>query len=247
MWTYPGFRRAHRRVRIRCRHAQRLVSGETVQEYSEVFTLCQTPSSKDIIRTAPEQPPQPYDYETRRTERGGTMHSTAHRSEHRLRIPQTLAMDTGSVRPSRRSCQGVGRRRPPRERGRRHGDRRRKDSNRAHLCDPFAGPPQRAVAPHCRLRAIRPAHQCSGAKRWRSSASLPSPQVWRRIPTGHSPGCFEAFEAGGTHVVIVTNDLLCTPSFQKTVAEKIRSRSGPIPTMLIADEAHSLGAESFIS
>ena len=35
-------------------------------------------------------------------------------------------------------------------------------------------------------------------------------------------------------------------TFKTTVAEKLRTRDGPIPTMLIADEAHSLGAESFI-
>ena len=54
---------------------------------------------------------------------------------------------------------------------------------------------------------------------------------------------FRGLRGGGTHVVIVTNDLLCTQSFQKTVVEKLRTRNGPIPTMLIADEAHSLGAE----
>ena len=57
---------------------------------------------------------------------------------------------------------------------------------------------------------------------------------------------FRGLRGGGTHVAIVTNNLLCTPSFQATVAEKIRARGGPVPTMLIADEAHTLGAESFI-
>ena len=57
---------------------------------------------------------------------------------------------------------------------------------------------------------------------------------------------FRGLQGGGTHVAIVTNNLLCTPSFQATVAEKLRTRRGPVPTMLIADEAHTLGAESFI-
>lgn len=57
---------------------------------------------------------------------------------------------------------------------------------------------------------------------------------------------FRGLRGGGTHVAIITNNLLCTPSFQSTLAEKIRTRSGAIPTMLIADEAHTLGADAFI-
>ncbi len=58
---------------------------------------------------------------------------------------------------------------------------------------------------------------------------------------------FRGLRGGGTHVAIVTNHLLCARSFQATIAAKLRSHLGPISTMLIADEAHTLGARSFIS
>lgn len=52
---------------------------------------------------------------------------------------------------------------------------------------------------------------------------------------------------GGTHVAVVTNNMLCSRSFQNTVANHVGHASGPIATMLIGDEAHTLGAEGFIS
>ncbi|MYK82916.1 MAG: DEAD/DEAH box helicase [Gammaproteobacteria bacterium] len=57
---------------------------------------------------------------------------------------------------------------------------------------------------------------------------------------------FRGLRGGGTHVAIVTNNMLCDPTFQETVKQKLQTRDGPIPTLLIADEAHTLGAESFI-
>lgn len=57
---------------------------------------------------------------------------------------------------------------------------------------------------------------------------------------------FRGLRGGGTHVAIITNNLLCTPSFQSTLTEKIRTHDGNIPTMLIADETHTLGADAFI-
>lgn len=58
---------------------------------------------------------------------------------------------------------------------------------------------------------------------------------------------FRSLGAGGTHVVVVTNNLLCTPAFQKTVATQTAQASSSIATMLIGDEAHTLGAEGFLS
>ena len=58
---------------------------------------------------------------------------------------------------------------------------------------------------------------------------------------------FRRLAAGGTHVLIVTNSLLCTPAFQSTVATKTKSSDKHIATMLIGDEAHTLGAHGFIS
>ncbi len=53
--------------------------------------------------------------------------------------------------------------------------------------------------------------------------------------------------AGGTHIAVVTNNLLCKQAFQNTLANHIKNSSSQISTMLIGDEAHTLGAESFIS
>ncbi len=53
--------------------------------------------------------------------------------------------------------------------------------------------------------------------------------------------------AGGTHIAVVTNNLLCKRAFQNTLTNHIKHSSSPISTMLIGDEAHTLGAESFIS
>lgn len=60
-------------------------------------------------------------------------------------------------------------------------------------------------------------------------------------------GLFRRLTSGGTHVLVVTNALLCTESFQRTVAMKTSGANPPIATMLIGDEAHSLGAEGFIT
>ena len=58
---------------------------------------------------------------------------------------------------------------------------------------------------------------------------------------------FRGLSAGGTHVVIVTNNLLCSPAFQSTVALKTGHDGAVVPTLFIADEAHTLGAEGFLS
>ena len=58
---------------------------------------------------------------------------------------------------------------------------------------------------------------------------------------------FRGLVAGGTHVAIVTNNLLCSPTFQSTVALKTGNADAPIRTLFIADEAHTLGAEGFLS
>ena len=58
---------------------------------------------------------------------------------------------------------------------------------------------------------------------------------------------FRGLFAGGTHVAIVTNNLLSSPTFQSTVAQKTKNAAHSVRTLLIADEAHTLGAEGFIS
>ncbi len=58
---------------------------------------------------------------------------------------------------------------------------------------------------------------------------------------------FRGLVAGGTHVAIVTNNLLCSPTFQSTVALKTVHGDNSVRTLFIADEAHTLGAEGFLS
>ena len=58
---------------------------------------------------------------------------------------------------------------------------------------------------------------------------------------------FRSLDRGGTQVLIATNALLCSESFQRTVAVKTAEATPSIATMFIADEAHTLGAEGFIS
>lgn len=58
---------------------------------------------------------------------------------------------------------------------------------------------------------------------------------------------FRGLSAGGTHVVIVTNNLLCQSTFQATVSYKINQYGERIETLFIADEAHTLGADGFLS
>ena len=53
--------------------------------------------------------------------------------------------------------------------------------------------------------------------------------------------------AGGTHLVVVTNKMLCDPAFQATMALKVQNAPAPIDTLFIADEAHGLGAPGFLA
>ncbi|MCQ3806926.1 MAG: DEAD/DEAH box helicase family protein [Acidimicrobiaceae bacterium] len=58
---------------------------------------------------------------------------------------------------------------------------------------------------------------------------------------------FRALGGGGTHVLIVTNRLLASSSFQATVALKTALSADAVPTLLIGDEAHTLGAVGFMA
>lgn len=58
---------------------------------------------------------------------------------------------------------------------------------------------------------------------------------------------FRSFGVGGTGVVVVTNNLLCNPVFQNTLAMSIDTAPKHVSSMLIGDEAHTLGARGFIS
>ena len=56
-----------------------------------------------------------------------------------------------------------------------------------------------------------------------------------------------ALQGGGTSVAIVTNNLLCTAAFQNTVGRSLQNSAPPCASLLIGDEAHTLGAEGFVS
>ena len=58
---------------------------------------------------------------------------------------------------------------------------------------------------------------------------------------------FRRLHGGGTGVVITTNLLLCRKAFQKTLESKVARTKPSMITMLIADEAHTLGAEGFLA
>ena len=47
--------------------------------------------------------------------------------------------------------------------------------------------------------------------------------------------------------MVVTNHMLSSRSFQSTVEQKLGAASKPVATMLIADEAHTLGADAFVA
>ena len=57
---------------------------------------------------------------------------------------------------------------------------------------------------------------------------------------------FRRLRGGGTHVVIVTNHLISSRSFQATVAQKTHSNTAT-DTLFIGDEVHTLGAAKFVA
>ena len=92
-----------------------------------------------------------------------------------------------------------------------------------------------------------------------SAPSVPLIQQWRNevgkfgvnavVPTLETntnmalTNLFRRLRGGGTHVVIVTNHLISSRSFQATVAQKTRSTD----TLFIGDEVHTLGAAKFVA
>lgn len=92
-----------------------------------------------------------------------------------------------------------------------------------------------------------------------SAPSVPLIQQWRGevrkfglqavVPTLEAntnvalTNLFRRLRGGGTHVVIVTNHLVSSPSFQATLAQK----AGSTDTLFIGDEVHTLGAAKFVA
>ena len=66
-------------------------------------------------------------------------------------------------------------------------------------------------------------------------------------PDGALTTLLRALAAGGTHVVVVTNHMLCDRAFQATVKRRVQGSPAPIDALFIADEAHRLGAPGFLA
>ncbi len=60
-------------------------------------------------------------------------------------------------------------------------------------------------------------------------------------------GVLRKLASGGTHVIVVTNHAIASERFQRTLVSMLQIRREPIVSMLIADEAHTLGTEKFLN
>ena len=200
--------------------------------------------AQDIIRTAPSEPPHPRDYEkiVRRDDRVGHL-TLGH--QRRLQIPSYLEWTTG---PYAHQGEAV--------------------KSWENAAAPETGVITMATGAGKTLTALICATRSQDRLNGQpflivvSAPSIPLIIQWREevrkfglTPVAPSletntnqalTRLFRGLSGGGTHVAVVTNNLLCAPGFQGTVAEKVRIRGGSVPTMLIADEAHTLGTESFI-
>ena len=205
--------------------------------------------ARDIIKTAPAQPPKPGDYDKAECGNGTVREPAARyavrRSERRLRIPTGLEWTTGAYAHQGEAVTNW-------EEG---------QAPETGVIAMATGAGKTLTALIC---ATRSQDRLDGQPFLVvvSAPSVPLIMQWREevkkfgvnpvVPSLDTSTdraltrLFRGLRGGGTHVAIVTNNLLCTPSFQATVEEKLRSRGRPVPTMLIADEAHTLGAESFI-
>lgn len=205
--------------------------------------------AKDIIQTAPVRSPIPEDYAMAAsgisTSGGSGINHWISRSKNRLRIPAELEWTKGKYSHQREAVESWENSEPS-ERG---------------VIAMATGAGKTLTALICATRSQD--RLCSEPFLVVVSApSIPLILQWREVVkkfgvTSVTPTLetntnsaltrvFRALRSGGTHVMIVTNNLLCDPSFQKTVAEKILVRNRTVETMLIADEAHTLGVTSFI-
>ncbi len=205
--------------------------------------------ARDIIRTAPTQPPQPRDYDMA-AHGSDTLREPAGRyrvrhPEHRLRIPGDLEWTTGTYAHQGEAVK--------------HWEGGQSPETGVVAMATGAGKTLTAL-----ICATRSQDRLDGEPLLIvvSAPSVPLIMQWQKevkkfgvVPVVPSleastdralTRLFRGLRGGGTHVAIVTNNLLCTSRFQATVEEKVRGRGQTVPTMLIADEAHTLGAESFI-
>ena len=211
---------------------------------AKVFDLPEA-VARDIIQTAPEQPPRPNDYHAIASRhRNAHERPTFHR-EQRLQIPETLQWQSGRYAHQGDAVKGWEQGDPP-ERGVVAMATGAGKTLTALICatrcqDRLGDRPLLLVVSAPSVPLIM--QWSDEVRKFGVSAIAPS---LTGNPGRHLTRLFHGLRGSGTHVAIVTNNLLSKPGFQETVERRLRTRNGPIATLLIADEAHTLGAESFI-
>ena len=196
--------------------------------------------AEGIIKTAPETAPQPTDYNP------GRAKQTPRRSVPQLRIPDSLKWGEGDYAHQSEAVRNWEGGEAP-ERGVISMATGAGKTITALICatraqDRLKGKPLLVVISAPSVPLI--SQWCDEVKKFGIEALTPT---LSRNKTHELTRMFRLLRGGGTQVVVVTNRLLCTTSFQQTVATKVRDSSGNIATLLISDEAHSLGADSFVS
>ena len=214
---------------------------------SEVVELPEALARK-IIETAPADPPQPADYESAveyERRQGMALGPVAVRRKRRLRIPEGIEWESG---PYAHQGQAVA----AWEGGE----------------QPERGVIAMVTAGGKTIAALICATRAQNRLRERpflvviSAPSIPLVMQWCEevrsfgvTPIAPSldgnvnqalTRLFRGLQGGGTHVAVVTNNMLCSRVFQSTVREKIGARDS-VATMLVGDEAHTLGADAFIA
>ena len=200
--------------------------------------------AKNIVQTAPSRPPQLDDYSMAagKVLRGGNASRRAGRC---LKIPVDLKWNTGKYAHQGDAVRRWQEAQPP-ERG---------------IVEMATGAGKTITALICATRA----QDRRGGRPFLlviSAPSIPLISQWRKevekfavrpaAPTLEAntnralTNLFRAMHGGGTHVLIVTNNLLCSPGFQRTLEKKLAAYSNSFATMLIGDEAHTLGTTSFV-
>ncbi len=201
--------------------------------------------ARQIIQTAPENAPPPGEYDALAIRNRAVLRRAAPPPPHRLRIPDHLEWRTGRYAHQGDAVEAW-EQGDPRERG-------------VVAMATGAGKTLTALicASRCQDRLtnqpfliVVSAPSVPLIMQWEEEVrkfgvSPITPTLGSRADTKLT-SLFRALRGGGTHVAIVTNNMLCDSAFQATVKQKLQTRNGPIPTLLIADEAHTLGAESFI-
>lgn len=199
---------------------------------------------RDIIAAAPDEPPQPCHYEVIANRKRAGQDSTP-RYKSRLRIPNQLVWTHGPYAHQGEAVEAWENAKAP----------------ESGVIAMATGAGKTLTALIC---ATRSQDRLSGKPFLIviSAPSTPLVMQWREevkkfgvIPVTPSlesntdqalTHLFRGLQGGGTHVVIVTNNLLCTKRFQTTVSGKLGASGDEVDTMLISDEAHTLGAESFV-